>query len=269
MRWAVPVALAASILLAIAINLRSPEIQLPVVGTISYVAANPGLNDALFAVGDTVHAGDVIETDGLPGLSISLPGDISLRVNTETTIRLERAGELTLIQGQVYADSGDRIYRDRHITIHTAGGSATDIGTQFSVSFRNDQLNIAVREGRVDIENDQDTFTAEAGDRLTIQPGNEVILGKITPYDASWQWASSLAPGFEVENQSLLDFLKWATRETGKELIFASDEQRMAAMGTTLFGSVRDFRPMDAIESVLSTTRFGYRMDEQSITILN
>ena len=268
LRWAVPVALAASVLIVIGMNLRSTDVPLPQVGTISFVADNAALSQSIFTVGDAIFAGDMIETGDESGLSVTLPGDISLRVDTGTSIRFNQTDDFTLLYGQVYADSGDRIYRDRHITIHTAAGSTTDIGTQFSVAYVNDQLDVAVREGRVDVASEQDTYTAEAGDKLTIQPGNDVMRENVAPFDASWQWASSLAPGYIIENESLMEFLKWAARETGKELVFSNDELRMAALGTKLFGSVQGFTPMEAIQSVLSTTRFQYRIDEQSITIL-
>ena len=128
-------------------------------------------------------------------------------------------------------------------------------------------MSVAVREGRVDVARDQSSFTALAGDRLTLQPGREIVVDKVTPYDPSWQWAISLAPSFDIENRSLMDFLKWASRETGKTLVFPNDDVRMAAMGTDIFGSIRNFTPAEAIESVLSTTQFRYRIDEKSITI--
>ena len=128
-------------------------------------------------------------------------------------------------------------------------------------------MSVAVREGRVDVANEQSTFTAEAGDSLILQAGSDVVVEKVTPYDASWDWATSLAPEFDIADRSLLDFLKWAARETGKTLIFSSGDVRMATMGTQLFGSIKRFTPGEALESVLSTTQFDYEIDEQSITI--
>ena len=77
----------------------------------------------------------------------------------------------------------------------------------------------------------------------------------------------SLAPDFDIENETLLSFLKWVARETGKTLVFSSNEVRMAAMSTQLFGSIESFTPIEALTSVMSTTQFIYRVDEQSITI--
>ena len=269
MLWAIPTALAATLLIAFAINTRAPESLQQSLGSIAHVANASNLFKSDFIVGDDVYAGDLVETDADRGISISLVGDISLRIAAGTSIRFDQADEFTLVRGKVYADSGDRIYRDRHITVHTANGSATDIGTQFSVVYDDHRMSVAVREGRVDVASDNSSYTAQAGDRMTVQPGADVEFDQVTPYDASWHWATSLAPSFDIENRTLMEFLKWASRETGKTLVFSSDDVRMAAMRTEIFGSILNFTPSEAIDSVLSTTQFRYRADEQSITITN
>ena len=64
-----------------------------------------------------------------------------------------------------------------------------------------------------------------------------------------------------------MDFLRWAARETGRELVFETNELRMSAMRTDLHGSVSDFDPLEAVESVLATTRFKYRIEADKIVI--
>jgi len=262
LRWAVPATLAATVLIALAFNFRATETSLQPIGVVAHVVGDPGI-----AMGDTVYAGESLKTGVEHGLSIALNGDVSLRLGSDTSVRFDHFNEITLLQGQLYADSGERIYRDRHLIVQTAGGSVTDIGTQFSVSYDTERLSIAVREGRVDVARDQSVITADAGDKLTMQAGRETVFDQISAYDPAWNWATSLAPGFDIENRSLLNFLKWASRETGKTLIFSSDDVRMAAMGTELFGSILSFTPDEALESVLSTTQFRYLIDEKSITI--
>lgn len=263
-RWVIPASLAATILIALAINIRSPEIMPQTIGTIAYV---DGTANSAFVIGEPVLAGDRIETPADFGMSITLTGDVSLRISAASSVRLDQPDEITLFSGQVYADSGERIYRDRHLTVNTANGSATDIGTQFSVAYENDRMSVAVREGNVDVAHEQSVFSAKAGDKLTLQTGNDPIIDKVTPYATDWDWAVSLAPKFDIENRSLLDFLKWAARETGMTLTFANDDVRMAAMGTQIVGSISDFTPREAIEAVLATTQFEYNINKQSITI--
>ena len=92
-------------------------------------------------------------------------------------------------------------------------------------------------------------------------------MTELAPHSTYWSWAAELAPTFDIENKSLMDFLDWASREAGMELVFASDELRMAAMRTELHGSVEGFAPIEAIESVLATTAFTYRIEQGKVVI--
>jgi len=261
-RWAVPLALAASIIVAVIINIRPADISSRTLGKVARVVGG-----AAMSVGQTVNEGDILRTAAGQGIGITLPEGLSLRMAAESNLRFDGPDDFTLLSGQVYADSGQQIYRDRHITIHTTAGSVTDIGTQFAVHFDDDELAVAVREGKVDIATGLETHTALAGDRLLLVADEEIVVDQITANDDSWDWAVALAPSFDIDNKSLLDFLKWAARETGKELVFTNDELRMAAMNAKLYGSVSDFTPQEATESVLSTTNFDYQIDEYRITI--
>jgi hypothetical protein len=266
-RWVIPAALAATILIFFTFNFRTIEIVPQMIGTIAYVSGDVDSNGVDFFVGDIVFAGDRIETVSGTGISITLKDDVSLRVAANSLVRLDQSDEITLFHGQIYADSGERIYRDRHLTVNTPAGSATDIGTQFAVAFDDGQMSVAVREGRVEVAHEQTIFSARAGDKLILQKGTDIIVDQVAPYDPYWDWAATLAPDFDVRNRSLLDFLKWAARETGKSLLFSDDEVRMAAMGTQVVGSIRNFSPDEAIGAVLATTQFDYEIGDQSITI--
>lgn len=267
LRWAIPAALAATILIAFAFNTQNSAVQLQQIGTIANVYGDSQASKQDFTIGRALYAGETLETGPRIGISVSLTGDISLRIDANSSLQFDAADEITLLSGQVYADSGERIYRDRHLTISTEFGTATDIGTQFSVSVSDSLLSVAVREGRVDVVQGQSTIVANAGEKLLVQNGNDVIVESVTPYDESWQWASSLAPEYSNASQSLLEFLKWAARETGRTLVFSSDEVRLATMRSEWFGSVKGFTPDEALSSILATTQFDYEVDEKSITI--
>jgi ferric-dicitrate binding protein FerR (iron transport regulator) len=182
-------------------------------------------------------------------------------------VRFDAIDEVTVTSGRIYADSGASIDNERSITIHTDLGSATDIGTQFAVVYLDGKMSIAVREGSVDVSDHRGTYTAQAGDRLTLRPDSEVAFEKIPLSDPSWNWAVELAPAFDIENRPLMDFLKWAARETGKELVFESDRVRAAARITRLHGSVTGFSPSEALDAVRPTTQFTWSVDERQIVI--
>jgi hypothetical protein len=245
---------------------RAPEVRVTPIATVALVDGDSGTGG--LSLGDAIYPGDSLAT-GQRGVALTVNSGLSLRLDAGTTASFDSVEELTLRSGRVYVDTGQSVYGDPSLAVHTSVGSARDIGTRFAVALVDGDMRVAVREGRVDVSGKQGSYTAEAGDLLTLQPGADVARGKISVYDSSWDWAAALAPAFDIENRSLLDFLKWAARETGKELVFEHDDARLAAMKTRLHGSVSGFTPTEAIAPVLSTTSFAYRVrvDEQQILI--
>ena len=264
-RWALPLALAASLLLFVFVFvLDEPDVvsQTRPVGFVSV-----GTGDAKFVVGDNVYAGDVVDTSNGRGMSIALRDDTSLRIDTRTLLKVDSAREFTLLAGRIYIDTGDRIYVDRHVTVNTASGSATDVGTQFSVRFENADMSVAVREGRVKLSEGGELHDVKSGKRVTVRPGNAARIENVPLVGEPWDWAVSLVPAFEIEDKSLLDFLRWVSRETGMDLIFEDDEFRMDVMRPRLHGSIGGMAPIQALEAVLATTKFNYSIDGNTIII--
>ena len=267
-RWAVPVALAASAVLALALVLQTPP-SVPrqvTVGTVARVVGDTA-SGALPAPGTPVYAGEVLTTGAGQRLSIVIDNVESLRLDENTTLAVVAKDEFRLQAGRVYADTGDFMYRDRGLNIETAMGIVTDVGTQFAVQVAAAQLDVAVREGRVDVSRGTNEYVAVAGERLRLAGNEDPVVQPVEPHDSYWNWTASLAPVFDIENKSLLDFLRWAARETGRKLVFEDNELRMSAMRTDLHGSVEDFEPLEAVESVLATTNFRYRLEADRIVI--
>jgi len=261
-RWALPFALAASILIAFSLRESDTVPQPQTVGSVTVAMGETGLK-----VGDHVNTGDVLDTSNGHGVSLALNDDISLRVDAETLIKVDSANEFTLMAGRIYIDTGDRIYSDRHVTVHTASGVATDVGTQFSVRFENADMSVAVREGQVDLNEGDQIHTAQRGDKITVRPGKAAQYDVVPVTGEQWGWALALAPTFDIENRSLLDFLRWVARETGLELSIESDEMRMETMRPKLHGSVDGMSPLEALEAVLATTDFEYSIDGDTIKV--
>ena len=267
-RWAVPIALAASVVIAVTMLLQPPP-SAPdriAIGTIARVVGYTG-TAALPAIGEPVYTGEVLTTGSGQKLSVVINNAESLRLDQNTTLAFVAKDEFRLDSGRIYADTGDFMYRDGGLVIHTAMGTVTDVGTQFAVQVAAEQLDVAVREGRVDVSRGPSEFVAVAGERLSLVEDDEPAVAAIEPHDPYWEWTASLAPAFDIENKSLLDFLRWVARETGRELVFEDNELRMSAMRTDLHGSVSDFEPLEAAESVLTATNFRYRIQADRIII--
>ena len=265
-RWFVPVALAASVVLAvIVVTQPAQDLTRPLpVGTI--VKMTGAADDSQF-VGAHVYAGMTLETGGDGGISVALQHAESLRLDAGTKLVINDGDDFALVAGRVYLDTGDFIYRNKGVVIDTQFGVVSDVGTQFSVDVSADFLDVAVREGRVDVQSGSQERVAVAGERLFIDRSNNAEVGSLQPHDAYWDWVADLAPVYDLENRSLLEFLRWASRETGRELIFENDELRMAAMRTDLHGSVDDITPIEAVRAVMSTTSFRYRIEAHRIVI--
>jgi ferric-dicitrate binding protein FerR (iron transport regulator) len=265
LRWSGAFALAASVLLAVTLNPGPGEIAMNKLGSVALVVGGSGGDS--FISGSNINRNDTITTSSGQSVSIVLNDGLSLRVASNSSLHFNAADDFTLTTGKVYADSGQSIYRDRGITIHTDVGSAMDIGTQFVVEYLDGNMAVAVREGRVDVSQEQESYLAVAGEKLFLQPDTSFVITPISVNDSSWDWAVALAPAFDIHNKPLLDFLKWTARELGKELVFVDNETRMAAMRAILRGSVANLSLEEALQSELATTKFQYRFDDFQIVI--
>lgn len=265
-RWTLPLAVAASLAVAIALVVRTPPpATVPVpVGTVARVVDPAG---RLPAAGAAVYPGDRLVTGEGEALSLLLAGTESVRLDENSVLEIGAPGRFRLAGGRLYADTGDVIYRRNRLVIETSLGSVTDIGTRFAVATGATQLEVAVRDGRVDIDGGASTHTAVAGELLRLASDGGTTIEAITPQSDYWEWAASLAPAFDIENKSLLDFLRWAARETGRDLVFEDPDLRMAAMRTDLHGSVAGFEPLEALASVLATTSYRYHVEATRIVI--
>lgn len=266
LRWMVPAGIAATAVIAMVLVSQPEPLPTRVAATVSRVVGS-GPVSSEFPQGTSVHEGAVISTGPNEGLSLLLARSESLRIDENTRIRVDAADQFTLLGGRVYADTGQFVYRNGGLKIDTEFGVVTDVGTQFSVAASTESLDVAVREGRVDVQNQSETYAARMGERLTLVQGEGASLTDLDTHDVYWGWVVDLVPAFDMTNKSLLDFLKWAARETGRELQFQNNEARMFAMRTDVHGAVDGLTPDEALEAILATTTVRYRIEVDKIII--
>ncbi len=269
-RLAMPVALAASVILALFLVVRPDPVPAPgsadyVIGSVARVVG--GGQGRLPASGTPLVRGQRLATGAGEGISVQIDGSESVRLAENTTVVFDERHEMTLVAGRIYADTGDLVYRDHNLVVRTASGTVTDIGTRFVVAIDDALLEVAVREGRVDVHRGSEEHVAVGGEKMTIAADGDVDIEDVDAHGDYWQWAAGLAPPYDIDGKSLFDFLRWAARETGHELVFSDDELRLAAMRTDLHGSIEGFAPLQAIESVIATTSFRYRIDADRLII--
>jgi ferric-dicitrate binding protein FerR (iron transport regulator) len=266
LRWTVPIGVAASAALVVALVSQPGPSPGPIAATVAKVVGR-GLAGQQYPVGRNLYAGDIILTGADEGLSLILARSESLRIDAGTEIRVDAHDRFTLFKGRVYADSGQFVYRNGGLTIDTGFGSVTDIGTQFSVKSDGRALEVAVREGRVNIKSPRVAYVAMVGERLTLAPGQGAEISTLNAYDDYWDWVGTLTPELDMTDKSLLELLEWAARETGRKLIFETDQMRMFAMRTTVTVPILDLTPEAALPAILATTTVSYSIEPDRIVI--
>jgi ferric-dicitrate binding protein FerR (iron transport regulator) len=172
-----------------------------------------------------------------------------------------------LRHGGVYVDSGvTGADASRELELDTPVGSVRHLGTQYEARVSDGSLKVGVREGLVAIEAHGQQTVGRAGEVLTLKDG-QTIRDVIAANADAWGWASSIAPPFAIEGRSVDEFLTWAGRETGRQVVYASAEAAQRARTIVLKGSTQGLTPDDAVAAVLATTPLHPSIDDGHIRV--
>ncbi len=219
--------------------------------------------------GATVASGSMLRTDEGTRVALTLPNGVSMRIAAGTLIELKSPERVALDSGALYVDAnhGADAPTDQAPVIETLYGAVRHLGTQYEVRTMRSGIEVSVREGRVEIAGQGDTYVGAAGERMTI--GNQGVSerNRISTQDPRWQWATSIAPVFDIERQPLSRFLEWVARETGKPVAYATPDLRASAGQLILRGSINNLPPEQALAAVLATTPFKHSETEAAILI--
>lgn len=205
-------------------------------------------------VGQPVSVGERLRTDAGTRVALAFNDGLSVRIDAGSAVELVAPDRLLLSAGAVYVDADPGRPHDDSLEVQTRAGIVRHVGTQYQVQQDVHAVEIAIREGRVEIAGLQGANRASAGEVLRILSGGSIERTSISPYDASWQWAIAAAPPFNIDNRLLSDFLDWVARETGKRIVYASPRALQVAQSVVLRGSIGGLDPESALVPVLSTT---------------
>jgi ferric-dicitrate binding protein FerR (iron transport regulator) len=265
MRWsAVAAGLAAAVVAAVV--LLHPFHKPAVVGVVAR-AEGGGLSNvagSAFVPGATLHVGDVLLARGPVLVNLAIGG--TLRMMGGTRLEAAAAGQMALVQGEIYVDLPSALPRASTFVVRTPLGLVEHLGTQFDVSLRQ-TLRIRVREGSVRLRRGSGTETAAAGTELTVARTGPTAKRLIATHGPEWSWVEALEPVYLIENRRLIEFLEWTARETGRRVSFQDDRAREIAEQTRLHGSIYGMRPAEALETVLVTTSLRYDLEDGLIRV--
>ncbi len=220
-----------------------------------------------------LHAGEGLTTGPTGRVALSFANRVSVRLDRDTTIELADAQTLVVHAGAVYVDAPPQPQSAPRLQIDTPVGSVYHIGTQYEVRLIGPSVRIRVREGEVELAarpGASPVKRGEAGEQLTVSADGQLKRAVMPTYGAEWDWVHATAPAFDIDGRQLSEFLAWAARELGCEMIFATPESEAEAARVTLSGSVAGLSPDEALDAVLSTTQLrSSRRDGQLLIELD
>ena len=191
---------------------------------------------------------------GRGGLAaIAMANGVQVRLDSGTQLAMNERGSARLVGGAVYVDAGSARDQGQPFVVDTPVGSVTHLGTQYVARLDGRTLDVAVREGRVELRDGGQAFVADAGERLTVS-GSAVTRGTVSPTASQWDWIAGVTPPYSIEGRTVAEFLAWAGRETGRSVVFATPADATLAERVTLSGTVEGLPPRQAVDAVLATT---------------
>jgi ferric-dicitrate binding protein FerR (iron transport regulator) len=215
--------------------------------------------------GDSLRSGDTLTAHG-PAL-VALAGGGTLRIAPDTVIEVTSATRIELQRGMLYVDVPPGATTSGHVSVMTRVGLIEHVGTEFEVVSTDQTVRIRVREGLIRLLGSVGAVTAPAGTELLARAGGRLARRSVATYGRDWMWTAALAPDYEIEGRPLADFLKWVSRELGRQADFADAHVRGIADRTILHGSVRGREPVEALAIVLATTSLTYEIWDDAIRV--
>lgn len=278
-RRRVPLALAASLLvglLAVGAAWQARVSAQPAVavaelvrGRVELERARPfGLRGSPLVAAVGVASGRTIET-GADGAALLRLGDgLTLRLAAGSRLRFEAADRAVLESGLAYVDADPRRGR-QPLALATPFGTVSHLGTQYAVGVSAAGLEIAVREGRVQLAGGsaRTALQADAGQSLRVDPRGAAARATLRPDDARWDWLAALPTPFTLEGATLASFLDWYARERGHAVRFRDADDAARAAAVRLSGSVAGMAPDEALRVVAASAGLVLQRDATGVQL--
>jgi ferric-dicitrate binding protein FerR (iron transport regulator) len=257
---------AATIALAgVALWIARPVLQIPgqkmaaISVAVGSVQAKAGWLGSWQPVGahEALRVGETLATSPDGRAALSLDGNLSIRLDHDTRVAFVDPQRISIESGAVYVDSGRGAQSptDERLQIVTPVGAVHHVGTQYEARIVGTDVRVAVREGKIELDTRAGAMhRAAAGEQMTISSTGSVVRSSVSPYGARWQWVSATAPAFDIEGHSLAEFVSWAARELGRDVVFDSAASQAEASRVQLSGSIAGLSPDDALAAVLPAT---------------
>lgn len=218
------------------------------------------------AGGQSLASGQTLQTGSAGRGVLTLPGGVSARLDHDTRVLLAGGDEVVLERGALYVDAGPAPAAP--LDVVTPAGSLRHVGTQYEVRLLESGVRLRVREGRVEWQATNGAVEhGAAGEQLTISSDGGIARAATPLYGESWDWIAGATPAIDIEGRPLAEFLAWAARELGREVVYATEGVESEAAGIVVHGSISGLTPLQALDAVLATTSVRAQVIEGRILV--
>jgi len=255
-------ACAAAIAVAVAMNWSAAPVPspVPVAEVVTAFGGNVVIADGTVGralnVGDVLLEGERVQSGQRSGLGLLCRGaDVRLDAGTVAVFREDR---LELVSGAVYLDTGPAPTTETWL-IDTPVGTFSHLGTQFLVRVVDGEVMGAVREGTIRLRSDHSDIrlaaTSETARAVVVDATGSVRRTDVEAGGELWSWALQSAPGMVLNSRSADEVLRWAAREQGLRLEYASEAVERSARRAILSAGPEPAPPARALDVVNAATR--------------
>jgi ferric-dicitrate binding protein FerR (iron transport regulator) len=216
-----------------------------------------------------IRAGDAVATgEGTAALLQVGPG-LALRLAPGSRLRFDTAEQVTLLSGQVYVEADTGAGTPAPLTVATAYARVRHVGTRYLVRVLPATLDVAVREGRVQLSRAATApVEAGAGERLRLDGATGTIAReRVAPSGEAWGWLGRIPAPVSIDGATLGRFLEWYTAESGRRVEFGAAAMRERAAAIRLRGSVAGLTPDEALDSVAASADLRVERGADRVTI--
>ena len=218
--------------------------------------------------GQALASGQAVRTGSAGRGVLTLPGGVSARMDHDTRIVLAGGDQVVLERGALYVDAGPGPTPAAPLDVVTPAGSLRHVGTQYEVRLLESGVRLRVREGRVEWQAKNGAVEhSGTGEQLTISNDGSVERAPAPLYGESWDWIAATTPAIDIEGLPLAEFLSWAARELGREVVYATPGIESEVAGIVVHGSIVGLTPLQALDAVLATTSVRTEVVEGSLVV--
>ena len=277
-RFLTGLAVAASLLVALGVMVRlgvgpslpGPEIRLAIMenmtGTVRVYRDDGSLKQKSLKSDEWLMGQQKVATGMDSAIALRWVNGQSIRMDENTTLRLESSGKIQLESGRIYMDTARRTAKSKALSISTPAGQVRHIGTQFMTSVSLAGTTVSVRSGSVALEQSGAEHLVAQGEQLSVSEDGVRSIKKIDTWGEHWQWVERITPAFDSNGKSIADLLDWVGNETGHLVEYASFDAQDHARTTVLRGKL-ELEPMKALTLITQSSGMEAMVSGGLITV--